>query len=371
MIKRIFITVFIMFILIIPVKAEENSVYSQQYDLSGAEEITDALPEETKEYLNQFEIDLKDYNWVNNLNYQNVFEAIFNILKNGGKTPITAGSAILAIILISAALLGINPKNEIGNTSLYASTLATAAVIAVPIFSTISAAVNAMKGSAAFMAAFVPIFAVIVATSGMAVTSASMSALLLGAAQVITYISNFVVTPLMSGYLTISIASSVSPIVEQTSIADAIKKIALWTMALISTVFVGILSIQTAVNSSADTLTLKTAKFILGSSLPVAGSALSEALNTVTASFKLLKSSIAIYGAVACILIFLPLLFELLLWRIILNLNSSIANIFSLSKLSSLLKSIDNVMSVLISVILLTGAIFVISLSVIVTLGKA
>ena len=370
MIRKFLITIFIILTLSITVNAEENSIYSEQYDLSGAEEITEALDEKTKEYLNEFEIDPKDYNWVNNLSYQNVFEIIINILKTGAKTPITVGATILAIILISSALSGLNQKSSISNTSLYASTLATAAVISVPIFSTLSATVNAMKGSASFMTAFVPVFAVIVATSGMPITSASMSALLLGAAQLVSYISNFFVTPLMSGYLAISICSTVSPIVEQSSIASSIKKIALWVMALISTIFIGILGIQTAVNSSADTLTIKTAKFVLGSTLPVAGTALAEALNTVTASFKLLKSSIAIYGAVACILIFLPLLFELFLWRIVLNLNCSIANIFSVGKISSLLKAIDNVISVLISVTLLTGAIFIISLSIIVSFGK-
>lgn len=370
MIKKIFVTIIFILIFSITISAQEKDIYSEQYDLSGAEEITEALDEKTKEYLDEFQIDPKDYNWVNNLSYQNVFLMIITILKTGAKTPITVGLTILSIILITSALSGLKQKSSISNTSLYASTLATAAVISAPIFTTVSATVNAMKGSASFMVAFVPVFAVIVATSGMPITSASMSGLLLGAAQLVSYIANFFITPLMSGYLAVSICATVSPIVEQSSIASAIKKVALWVMTLISTVFIGILGIQTAVNSSADTLTIKTAKFVLGSTLPVAGTALAEALNTVTASFKLLKSSIAIYGAVAVILIFLPLLFELLLWRIVLNLNCSIANIFSVSKVSSLLKAIDDVISVLIAVLLLTGSIFIISLSIVISIGK-
>ena len=80
-----------------------------------------------------------------------------------------------------------------------------------------------------------------------------------------------------------------------------------------------------AVNSSADTLTAKTARFIIGSSVPVAGGVLSEALGTVTASVTLLKSSVGIYGAAACAAILLPLITELLMWRAGAVVNAGVA----------------------------------------------
>lgn len=371
MIKKFLTVIFIVLLLSVPVNAEQNDLYSEQFELSGADELEDVLPDETKEYMQEFGIDASDYNWVNSLTAESVFAHIWSFIRSGAKTPFLTGGGILAVILISAALGSVTKNEGVMTASLYASSLSTAAVAAAPIFSVITASVNAMKGCATFMSAFVPVFAVIVAAGGMTATSVSMSALLLGAAQGVSYVSNFVVTPLMGGYLAVSITSSVSPIVNQTGIANAIKKVALWIMSLVSTVFVGILGIQTAVNSSADTLSLKTVKFIVGSSVPVAGSALSEALNTVTASMGLLKSSVAIYGVLACLIIFLPLLIELLLWRATLLLTGAVADIFSLNKISGLLKSIDTVMSLLISVILLTGAMFIISLTVVITLGRS
>ena len=78
------------------------------------------------------------------------------------------------------------------------------------------------------------------------------------------------------------------------------------------------------VNSAADNLSMRTAKFIIGSAVPVAGGVLSEALGTLTASVSLLKSSVGIYGVVACVVIFLPLLTELFLWRVGLNITSAV-----------------------------------------------
>ena len=228
-----------------------------------------------------------------------------------------------------------------------------------------------MKGLSVFMLGFIPVFAVIVAASGGAVTSASMSTLLLTAAQGVSYISSFAVLPLMGGYLAVSIGSSVSPLMQRSGIAETVKKLALWITAFISTVFAGILSIQTAVNSSADTLTAKTARFIIGSSVPVAGGVLSEALGTVLSSVTLLKSSIGIYGAVACAAILLPLITELLIWRAVLIITAGAAGLFSLPQISGLLKAVDSMMSVLLGIILTVGAVFIISLAVVVSAGRA
>jgi len=198
-----------------------------------------------------------------------------------------------------------------------------------------------------------------------------MSTLLLGASQTVSYISNFVVVPLLGGYMAISLASSVSPIISRSGIAEGIKKLSFWIMSLMTTLFVGILSIQTAVNASADTLSLKTAKFIIGSSVPVAGTVLSEALTTVTASMGLLKSTVGVYGVIACCAIFLPLIAELLIWRVMLLLTVCVSDLFSLSQISAMLRCVDTVMSVITGIILLTCAMFVISLTVVVTVGKA
>lgn len=341
--------------------------YAEQYKNSGAEEIYDNLPDAAKEYFDENNIDPSDYNWVNSLTAESVFKHIFTFIASGAKAPLKAGAGVIAIILIAAALGCVEIKSVTMSAAVYAAAAASAAVIAVPVSSVINASVNALKGTGVFMLSFIPVFAVIVAASGAAVTAVSMSALLLAAAETVTYISSFAVLPLMGGYLAISLSGAVSPAIKKSGIAETVKKLAFWIMAFISAVFVGILGIQTAVNASADTLASKTAKFIIGSSVPVAGGVLSEAINTVTASMGLLKSSVGIYGALACAVTLLPLVIELLIWRAILLVTSAVSELFSLGGIAGLLRAVDSMMSVLIGIILLVGAMFVISLAAVVT----
>ena len=363
MIKKIICFVLISLLLGFSVSAEETNIYNQELEKSGALDLSDSIPPEVEEYLNQLEIDITDYNWTSNLKTENVFSHILEFVKGGFKAPFVALASIVAIIIISSILLG-NKENSVNIACNYAATLSVSGIIIAPIVSAINTAVNAMKGCATFMTAFIPVFAAITATGGKVATAASMSTLLLGAANGVSLLSNFAVIPLISGYLSLSLATSVSPFLNNNVISSAVKKLSLWIMALISTVFLGVLSIQTVVNSAADNLSMRTAKFIIGSAVPVAGGVLSEALGTLTASVSLLKSSVGIYGVVICCLIFLPVLIELLLWRFTLWVANFVSQSFSVAKISGLLESIDTVLSVLIGVILLTAAMFIISLSV-------
>lgn len=370
MIKKISMILLFVLLLSVNVNAEENDIYKEQLEISGANQLTESLPQEIQEYLEEYSIDISDYNWVNNLNYKNVFSHIWDFLSGGAKKHLATFGCVLGVILLTAALMG-NSVGSVNQTVNYVTVLCIAALILTPLFSTITATVDALKNCAYFITGFVPVFAAIIAAGGKVATSVSMSALLLGAANGMTYIANFVIVPLMGGYLAVSVSSSVSPILNNSGLSESIKKFVFWIMSFITTVFVGILGIQTAVNSSADSLSMKTAKFIIGSSVPVAGGVLSEALSTLTASISLLKSSVGIYGVIICCMFFLPILCELLLWRFTLFGTTFMANIFSLPKLSGLLKSVDTVLSVLVGIVLISCAMFIISFAVVINSGKA
>lgn len=371
MVRKIVCFLVVLFLFSLPVSANEGDIYFEQYNESGASELEQALPDSVRDFLGENDLVLQDEGWVNNLSAESVFSHIIDFVKSGGKTPLAVTISLIGIILISALISNNTSSSSALSAAVFATVAATAGIICVPIFSVIQTAVNVMKACTVFMTAFIPIFAVIVAAGSATLTAVSSSATLLLATQGVSYITNFVIMPLMSGFLGVSIASNISPIISKSGIADGIRKIAFWIMSLISAVFIGVLSIQTAVNSAADNLTLKTAKFIIGSAIPMAGTVLSESLSTVTSSMSLLKSSVGIYGVISLCVIFLPLVIELFLWRIGLIVSSAVADIFSVGKISSLFRSIDSMMSLLIGIILLTLAMFIISLGVIVSVGGA
>ena len=358
--KRKIIVFFCVFMLCgIHVRANEDPYY-EIYEQSGVAELENALPDEAREQLSEYGIDPSDSEWESALSAQNVFSHIWQFVKSAGAAPLRAGIMMIGIILISAALPALSSNGKGFDAARQATALAVAVTVALPIWNTVSAATNAVRGCGAFMLSFIPVFAVTVTASGHAVTAASMSALLLGAAQAVSAVSSFSVLPMMGGYLAVSLCSGVSPL-SIGGLAESIKKTAFWILSFISTLFVGILGIQTAVNSAADSLTLRTTRFIIGTAIPVAGAALSEAAGTLSASMGLLRSSVGIYGVVALAAILLPILIELILWRMLLMLSSAVSELFGQGVATRILKACDMMLSVLIGLLLLVGAMFIIS----------
>ncbi len=363
--KKIIVLIFFMFFFAIPVSAEDYGVY---YQNAGGEAIDDNLDQSVREFFDENGIDAGQNDWVSKLTDKNVFSHIWQFVTGGAKTPFKSGALIACIIFLSAALSAFSSDTRF-ETAIYAAVLAVSAIVATDVWQSISAAISAIKGCSIFMLGFIPIFATVLALSGKTVTAPAMSALLLGASEAISYIASFVVLPLMGGYLSISISSGVSPLIKGSGIAEGVKKFSMWVLSLSGTIFIGILGIQTAVNSAADTLSMRTAKFLLGV-VPIAGNLLSEAASTVSASMGLLKSSVGLYGVIALSFILLPIIIELLLWRCALMINISLGEVFSLPKITTVLRAVDATLAVLLGVVLLIGGIFIISLSVVVMATK-
>ena len=365
--KRIVILFLLVWLFALPVCA--NSAYDSQYENIVGEGVTDSIDEGTREFFLQNGIDAKNPTWVNNLNVKNVLSHIWNIITGGAKTPVKSGVLIASVIFLTASLtaFGVAPRFE---SAIYAAVLCIGILIAKDVWQCVSASVDVVKACSAFMLAFVPIFATILSISGKAVTAASMSALLLTVSEIVSSASSFAVLPLMGGYLALSISSGVSPLVNSSGIVESFKKLSMWIMSLLGTLFIGVLGIQTAVNAASDSVALRTTKFILGTCVPVAGGVLSEAVSTVSGSVGLLRSSVGIYGVVALGFMLLPIVIQLILWRCVLMLDISLSEMFSLTKVSGILRAVDSMLSVLLGVVLLVGGLFIISLSIVVTAGK-
>lgn len=365
--KKTIAFVILIFIFSLPVCAEDN--YATQIKNVGADSLDDSLDSDVRDFFEENGIDITDSTWVNRLTNGNVLRHLWQFVTGGVKTPVVAGIAVAGIIFVSAAItaFGAAPRFE---TAIYAAVLSISAVAATNVWQSVSAAVNAVKGCSTFMLSFVPVFSVTLALSGKTVTAPAMSALLLAATEVVSFVSSFAVLPLMGGYLALSISSGVSPLLNSSGIVESVKKISMWIMSLLGTLFIGVLGIQTAVNSAADSVTLRTAKFIIGTSVPVAGGVLSEAVSTISTSMGLLKSSVGIYGVAALAVTLLPIIIDLVLWRCMLLLNISLGELFSLSKITGVLRAIDSMLSLLLGVVLMVGGMFIIALSVVVMSTK-
>ncbi|MBQ1186746.1 MAG: hypothetical protein IIX54_03555 [Clostridia bacterium] len=361
--KKLFFIIIFALILSVNVFAEGN--LDEILTENQEEELYELLSPDAERVIENFEIDITDTEWVNNLTPESVFSQIWDFIKTGAKTPLKCGGIMLsAMLLIAAAntFEGFAPFKSIAS---YIFTLGTVSAVMLPMFSLIESASSAIKGISVLMDGFVPTYAGILALSGKAATATGMSFLLLFAVGIVGSLSSFVIVPLMSCYLGVAVAGSVMPNGATNKLGDGIKKAAVWILSLTLTLFLGVLSVQTTVNKAADNLGLKTAKFMIGSFIPVAGGALSETLGTLIGSVNLIKSSVGMFAVVAISAIVLPIVIELLIWRLMLMALGIVSELLGVGIKTDILAAADSVLAVLIGVLLFVGALFIISLGII------
>lgn len=348
----------------------EEPSYDEFYRFSEIERIEDSVSDDAKSFFEEENIDIKDYNWINNLKTENIILHIIDFLKSGAKGPIKSGFLIFAVILMAAAIRFYQNGKSVDIAVKFAMTLAVLGILFSGVWGSITAAVNAVKSCSSFMLSFVPVYMGILSVSGAPATAAVSGGMILFSAEVTAAAAAFGQSAVIGAYLALCVGSSVSPILNNSGLAETFKKTGIWFLTLLSTVFLGLLGAKSAVNSAADSMSVRTAKYILGTCVPVAGNALSGAVNSVSASLAVLKSSMGIYGIIAVAVMLLPILSELLIWRLVLLLSSGICEIFSVSETAGLLKAIDGVFALLVGAVLIVGITFIISLSVVVSTGK-
>ena len=368
--KKIIVTAILILVFALPVCAQEN-LYQNQLENSGAKELEKILPEGAKDIFDDLEIDIKNPNIADKITVQSIFKIISNFIKNGGKIPARTGLCVLALIIIAAAFSSLGAGGEISETAELACTAAVAVSLLIPVYNFVGSTASAMKGAGVFMTGFVPIFAGIVTMSGAVGTSTVSSVTLLAAAQGLTWFSAFGVVPVMCAYLAVSGCCAVSPLMGKTGISESVKKLAMWVLSLILTVFSGVMSLQTMLSGAADSMALRTGKFLIGSALPLGGSAIGEAVSTLVGSMGVLKNTVGIYAIMAVAVCVIPLCIELLLYRFWLFVSGSAAALFGQTRITSVIKAADSVLSVLVSLILFTAALFIICIIIVVKAGVA
>ncbi len=338
---------------------DTDKIYKEKLQELGVSDTLDDLPEQTKEQLSNINIE-DPLEMANFFNPKNIFDILKDFFKNNIKTPLKYGALLLSLLLISAALGNFYDKNKLLD---YSITVSLAATAIMPVLNIITVCANTLKSSGTFMLSFVPIYASVLASSGKPITAGGFSVIMLLAVEILTSVCSFFIVPLSGMQLSLGIGGSLSGEIKWQSVGNAIKKISLFSLSAVSTVFLAVLSIQTVIKSPADDIYSKSAKLVLGAAVPYVGNVLGETLNTVRGCMSLLRSSVLIYGVCAVGLTILPIIIELLCWRGVLCVCGSVAEVLSVDGAKGLLTATDGAVALVMGITLIIPVMFIISMT--------
>lgn len=339
--------------------------------LDNTEEIWNNLNNDTKDYLDELGINEISFNQLFELSPTRVIKFLFNLTLNKTRS-LKDNFAIVFIILILSSIASSFSKqsDKLGKLIDYTSNLIIMSFVMVPIGRIITDAATVIKNTTVFINIYLPVMTGIIVAAKSPALAITYNSFTIFLSNVIAVVSDKIFTPLISIIFSFNIISSFSIGDFQNRLSKTIRRLITVILSLFSTVFTGLLTTQSILASSSDSLVLKGIKFVSGTFIPIVGGGVGDALSSVFSSFLIMKNTLGIFIIIVIIIINLPVMIELLIWYFFFGVCSIMSSLLGLENITEILDSLSSTISLLNIIVFFITFILVISTGIIIVMGK-
>ncbi len=272
---------------------------------------------------------------------------------------LTSCAPLLCIIAVSALLkkyLTDGPCADVGNFTVAVITGVTVCGMTVTY---VNAATGFISRISAVMTAMVPVMNAILITSGELTSAGVSSAGLMLYVTAMEKVTETVLVPLTGGLLSLCSVTGVFRGVNISSLVSGIRKVVMTLMSFSLLIYSFVMGVQSSLSQSADSLSMKTARFAIGTYVPIVGGTLSDALATVTAGLSVIKRFTGSVGIIIILLTVLPTVITLFIGRLSLLVCKTVAEAVECDSASVIIGDAESVLSLFLAFSVLTGIFFI------------
>jgi Stage III sporulation protein AE (spore_III_AE). len=233
--------------------------------------------------------------------------------------------------------------------AVYGSIIATVAFI---ITSAVQAAVSVIASVTKLVDIVFPILLTLMAALGGTTSAAVYQPITLIFTDVVVKVINVAVMPMFFATVVFSIIGNITTNIKLDKLTSAIQSIAKWTLSIMFGVIITLVTAQGIVGASADTISVKSAKFALSSYVPILGGYLSEGFDIVMAGALLLKNAVGLAAVILLFIIILAPVIKILVITLMLRLTAGIVEPLADERISGLLYTTSKNLTILIGIVL-------------------
>lgn len=346
----------------VSVQALESNIdqYNEEFELDS---IVYAMDEETLAILEELGVNEMSLDSMFSVSPTKVFTALFNILSRSVKAPLKFLLVSVGVLIIMALLSSFFESTE--TVSLVGCSVI-ALSGAVPIAGMVSSAFSVLEALNVFTTTFAGAFCAIVSSSGNVSAGITYSAMTVFSDTLFSGLLTEFCQPVVNVMCCLSFLSCFDFYGFSSGFCATFKKIYVFFMSLIGTVFSGIITIKGVLSEGVDTVTARSIRFVVGRSLPVVGGTVSETYSALISSLSIIKNTVGIFGIITVIVTVLPTLAELLAWILVLDIAIILCNSFGVDKGNPMLSVLKDTLILLVATIVIVAAIFIVSVGVVI-----
>lgn len=227
---------------------------------------------------------------------------------------------------------------------------------------------NAISNMVKFMQALLPVLLTLLVAVGGKTSSLMIEPIILGSTNFIGIIIKDIVYPLILFSTIIGIVSKLSSKIQFSRLSKLLRQITISLLGIILTFFIGIISMD-GLAASIDGIGVRTAKFAVDNFVPVVGSFLADAVETVVSCSGILKNAIGFLGHfilfLICIIPIIKVVALILIYKIAIVTIEPIGNERIIDCLNEISKGLTIILASIFSVIIM----FYIAITIIIKTG--
>ena len=159
--------------------------------------------------------------------------------------------------------------------------------------------------------------------------------------------------------ISLTIISSVTGGIELSGFINFIKKSYVTVLTFIMAIFCAILAAQNAIAGGSDSISLRAAKFVAGSAIPIVGGSVGESMKTLSSGIILMRKAFGGGGIVMVLLMTLPILLLLLLTKASFGFSAATADLLGCKKESKMLSDFGGIYGCLTAVVAACSVMFI------------
>ena len=355
--------------------SEQESVLSSQTDALGISTFLSDSEKYTKDTYGDINLtEIFTNSLSGKIDNNTIMNVLFALIGENVKTALASIASVLVIVIIHSILKAIseNLGNEnVSKIAYYIEYILIVTIVMANFSNIITEMKQAVQNLASFANTLIPLMITLMITTGSIASSSMLQPILL---LLITFISNFmsnILIPIALVSTALGIISKISDQVQVEKISKFLNSGMIWLLGTILTLFISITSLEGGLTSSIDGVTAKAAKTAISSVVPIVGSILGDAVNTIVGCSNIIKNAVGIVGIIVILAICIRPIIQLAILSIIYYLGAALCEPIADTKIVGILEQLGGTFKIFLAVMVALTVLIIIGVAIVMKISNS
>lgn len=307
------------------------------------------------------------------INYKNLFIKILNIFSKDIVKALTGAISIFIIIVIMSLIssLELEEKSDVSKLAHLVCYLAIVVIMFSTFMDVISSFKSIISSLTTIMQVISPFLMGVIMATGKITSIGVIKPMLLFIASAIGFLINYIVVPFICISVSLNIISNISENLNLNKLSKLFNTSSIWVVSVTLTIFLGVLSLETTLTSSVDSLAIKATQTAVSNFVPVVGKFFSDSFETVIGATHIIANVGGIIGIIVIFVISIIPILKIFSIMLIYTLLASLAEpICEESQITKFILGFASTYKTLLGILIGIAILFIISTGIILNLAS-